>query len=261
VAVIGHKPPELGGYGANPVADGVAGQAGRGPWPPKAQLHPDLVVAHRASASGPSSSPPRRQAAAGVPYVAVLPYPDPDSMWPAESRRHFVDLTGGAQGTVVLQTKTPATKQLAGRRPSAGATPGWPREADEAVAVWDGVDPGIGRAVRAPAGQPGRGGRVGPRPRRPSPTRRPIAGTPRGNRRSAALPARARGGVVRRGGLLGPAEPAQEVGPEGVEEVVVGQVQRLDDGQGGARGPWTSATATARLRATTGVGATVMSWS
>ena len=27
--------------------------------------------------------------AAGIPYVAVLPYPEPDSVWPDESRRRF----------------------------------------------------------------------------------------------------------------------------------------------------------------------------
>jgi ribonuclease HI/uncharacterized phage-like protein YoqJ len=146
VAVVGHKPPELGGYGENPVADGVRAKLAE-LLAAKAQLHPDLVVL---TGLGLGAEQLAAEAAteAGVPYVAVLPYPDPDSVWPAESRRHFAELAGKARSTVVLQSKAPATKQLAGaalRRRDAWLA----READEAVAVWDGDDAGVGRAVRA----------------------------------------------------------------------------------------------------------------
>ncbi|HTJ75156.1 MAG TPA: RNase H family protein [Acidimicrobiales bacterium] len=146
VAVIGHKPPELGGYDDNPVAAGVRAKLAE-LLAAKAQLHPDLVVL---TGLGLGAEQLAAEAAteAGVPYVAVLPYPDPDLVWPAESRRHFADLASKARGTVVLQSKAPATKQLAGaalRRRDAWLA----READEAVAVWDGDDAGVGRAVRA----------------------------------------------------------------------------------------------------------------
>ncbi len=87
-------------------------------------------------------------AEAGVPYVAVLPYPEPDSQWPPASRKAFQALLDGAQSTVVLQNKAPASRQLAGaalRRRDAWLA----RHAHEALVVWDGKDAGVGRAVRA----------------------------------------------------------------------------------------------------------------
>lgn len=146
VAVVGHKPPELGGYGPNPVADAVRAKLAE-LLAAKAVLHPDLVVL---TGLGLGAEQLAAEAAgeAGVPYVAVLPFPEPDAMWPAESRRHFDDLAAKARSTVVLQAKAPATKQLAGgalRRRDAWLA----READEAVAVWDGEDAAVGRAVRA----------------------------------------------------------------------------------------------------------------
>ena len=85
---------------------------------------------------------------AGVPYVAVLPYPDPGSQWPSSSRRHLDALLDKAHSAVVLQAKAPATKQLAGaalRRRDAWLA----RNAHEAIAVWDDDDPAIGRLVRS----------------------------------------------------------------------------------------------------------------
>jgi ribonuclease HI/uncharacterized phage-like protein YoqJ len=146
LAVTGHKPPELGGYGDNPVADGVRAKLAE-LLAAKARLHPDLVVL-TGLGLGAEQLAAEAAAEAGVPYVAVLPYPEPDSMWPAESRRRYEDLVGKAQGTVVLQAKAPATKQLAGaalRRRDAWLA----REAAEAIAVWDGSEPATGRAVRA----------------------------------------------------------------------------------------------------------------
>lgn len=86
--------------------------------------------------------------AAGVPYVAVLPYPDPDSQWPASSRREYRRLLSAGKGQIVLQAKAPETRQAAGgalRRRDAWLA----RHADEALVVWDGDDPVVGRAVRA----------------------------------------------------------------------------------------------------------------
>ncbi len=146
LAVIGHKPPELGGYDANPVADAVRARLAE-VLAAKRQLDPDLVVL---TGLGLGSEQLAAQAASevGVPYVAVLPYPDPDSQWPSSSRTAFRALVDGAQSTVVLQAKAPATKQLAGaalRRRDAWLA----RHAQEALAVWDGADPSVGRALRA----------------------------------------------------------------------------------------------------------------
>lgn len=58
-----------------------------------------------------------------------------------------------------------------------------------------------------------------------------------------------------------PARGGPQISPGGVEQVVVGQVELVDDGQPGLRSRTTSATATARLSATTGFDVRARSWS
>ena len=84
VAVTGHKPPELGGYDPNPVADAVRARLAE-VLAAKRQLHPDLVVL-TGLGLGAEQLAAEAAAEAGVPYVAVLPYPDPGSQWPSSSR-------------------------------------------------------------------------------------------------------------------------------------------------------------------------------
>lgn len=146
VAITGHKPPELGGYGLNPVSTSVRSTLAE-VLAAKHVLHSDLVVL-TGLGLGAEQLGAAASTDAGVPYVAVLPYPEPGSLWPAESRRHFDHLVEGAQSTVVLQATPPATRALAGaalRRRDAWLG----RHAHEAVVVWDGTDPTVGRAVRA----------------------------------------------------------------------------------------------------------------
>ncbi|MDQ4068296.1 MAG: SLOG family protein [Actinomycetota bacterium] len=146
VVVTGHRPLEIGGYDANPVAHGVRARLTE-VLAAKRQLHPDLVVL-TGLGLGAEQLAAEAAAAAGVAYVAVLPYPDPDSQWPEAARRRYRQLLDGAQSTVVLQSKPPATRQLAGaalRRRDAWLA----RNADEAITVWDGEDAAVGRAVRS----------------------------------------------------------------------------------------------------------------
>jgi len=146
LVVSGHRPPELGGYEANPVADRVKAKLAA-LLAAEQQLHPDVIVL-TGLALGAEQLAAEAAAAAGVPYVAVLPYPNPDTLWPAASRRHFAELLAGARSQIVLQRTPPATRQLAGgalRRRDAWLA----RNGDEAVVVWDGDDPIVGRHVRA----------------------------------------------------------------------------------------------------------------
>ena len=146
LVVTGHRPPELGGYDANPIAGAVRGRLAE-VLAAKRQLHPDLVVL---TGLGLGSEQLAAEAAtlAGVPYVAVLPYPDPDSQWPPASRNAFRALLDGAQSTLVLPGRPPSSKQLAGA--ALRRRDGWlAANAHEAVAVWDGRDPVVGRSVRA----------------------------------------------------------------------------------------------------------------
>ena len=147
VAVTGHRPPELGGYDDdNPVARRVRHQLAE-ILAAQRQLHPDLVVL---TGLGLGAEQVGAEAAleAGTPFVAVLPYPDPDLVWPADARRRFRQLLDRATATIVLERKQPATKQLAAaalRRRDAWLA----RHAHEAIVVWDGDDANVGRTVRS----------------------------------------------------------------------------------------------------------------
>ena len=146
VVVIGHRPPELGGYGENPVAAGVRARLVeilRG----LHKVHPDLVVL-TGLGLGAEQLGAQAAAAADVPYIAVLPFPDPDSVWPTASRATFKLLVDAAAETVVLSPKKPATKQAAGM--AIGKRNSWlVAHADAALVVWDGDDRALQADVRA----------------------------------------------------------------------------------------------------------------
>jgi hypothetical protein len=146
IVVTGHKPPDLGGYETNPTADAVRRRLAE-VLGAKRRIHPDAVVL-TGLGLGSEQLAAEAAATAGVPYVAVLPYPEPDSLWPASARTAFRALLEGAASSVVLQARAPASKQLAGaalRRRDAWLA----ANAHEALAVWNGDDPVVGRTVRA----------------------------------------------------------------------------------------------------------------
>ncbi|CAN5675778.1 hypothetical protein BH20ACT2_BH20ACT2_19440 [soil metagenome] len=146
VVVFGHRPPELGGYGPNPVADRVRRQL-QDVLAAKVELHPDLVVV-TGLRLGAEQLAAEAATGAGLPYVAVLPHPDPDKMWPEASRRRFRALLDGARGTVQLERKVPASPQQAGA--ALARRDAWlARAADEAVLVWDRQDPALGKLARS----------------------------------------------------------------------------------------------------------------
>lgn len=86
-------------------------------------------------------------AEAGVPYIAVLPFPDPDAKWPESTRARYRRLVAGAVDAVTLSNKPPRTPQEAGKgigiRNTAlvAATHG-------GLVVWDEKDRTIGELVR-----------------------------------------------------------------------------------------------------------------
>jgi AcrR family transcriptional regulator len=146
VLVAGLRPPELGGYDANPAADGVRRRLAdilRA----KAALHPDLVVV-TGLGLGAEQLGAEAAAEAGIPYVAALPYPDPDAVWPELSRAHYRRLREGAAAVVTSQSRKPTSRQQAG-----GATSrrdAWlARSVAEAIVVWDGEDDRVGKLVRS----------------------------------------------------------------------------------------------------------------
>ena len=146
VVVTGHRPTELGGYGENLFAAAVRGRL-RQVISAKAEMHDDLVVISGLNL-GAETLALEAAGDAQVAYEAVLPFPDPDSKWPQDSRDRFKSLVDGAREVHVLERRVPESNQkLAGsfRRREA-----WMRRAaSEAIVVWDGKDGAIGKAVRS----------------------------------------------------------------------------------------------------------------
>ena len=144
--ITGLRPPDLGGYGETLLSAAVRTQLTK-IIDAKAHLHGDLVVV---SGMGLGTETLAVEAAelAGVPYVAVLPHPDSETHWPADTRRRFGELMAGAKQTLTLEKRKPDTKPKIGgslRRREAWLV----RQADEAIVVWDGREPFIGRTIRS----------------------------------------------------------------------------------------------------------------
>ncbi|WP_334145081.1 SLOG family protein [Rhabdothermincola sp.] len=146
LVVFGHRPPELGGYGDNPVAAEVRRklvQILRA----KHELFADLVVVTglRLGAEMLGAQAARE---AGVPYLVVLPYPHPEKVWPDESQHQFRDLLDDAIDVITLERKEPRSKQQAGA--ALARRDAWlARHAAEAVLVWDRRDESLGRLHRS----------------------------------------------------------------------------------------------------------------
>jgi ribonuclease HI len=135
--VVGHAPPELGGWDPNPVADRVRDRL-REIIEGQARMHPDLRVL---TGLRPGTETLAAEAAirADVPYVAVLPFADPDRQLQPAAKARFADLRGRAVEVVQLEKKRP--DDLDGFRRAMGRRDAWLTEvADEAILVWDQVD-------------------------------------------------------------------------------------------------------------------------
>ena len=146
LVVMGHRPPELGGYGENLFAAAVREQL-RAVIEAKATMHEDLVVISGMNL-GAETLAIEAAMEASVPYEAILPFPHPESRWPSDSQKRFRSLVDQARKVRTLERKTPDSNQkVAGsfRRREAWIR----RNADEAIVVWDGKDGAIGKSVRS----------------------------------------------------------------------------------------------------------------
>ncbi len=146
VAAFGHRPPELGGYGENPVAAGVRDRLAE-ILEAKKGLHPDLwlLTGLLLGAEQLAAEAARK---AGVPYLAVQPYPAPERQWPSSSQDRYADLIRHAGATVLLERTPPDSKQKFGA--ALARRDAWlAKHADEALVVWDGKDPALGKLVRS----------------------------------------------------------------------------------------------------------------
>ena len=146
LVVLGHKPTELGGYDDDALPDAVRERLQR-IIEAKAAIFADLVVVSGLRL-GAEMLGAEAALAAGVPLVAVLPYPDPQSVWPAASQERFQVLLDAARDVITLQKRRPESKQQAGA--ALARRDAWlARNATEAVLVWDGKDPALGRLFRS----------------------------------------------------------------------------------------------------------------
>jgi len=146
VLVGGHRPAELGGYDANPIADGV-----------RTRLQETLaamveVDGPLAVVSGLRLGAEQLGAEAALaldlPLIAVLPFPDAGGPRPPASRARFAELVDCAEVAITLEVRSPASKQLAGA--ALARRDAWlGKQVDAAVVVWDHEDDAVGRLVRS----------------------------------------------------------------------------------------------------------------
>lgn len=145
IAIAGHRPPDIGGYGPNPIADAIRGYLTR-VLAAKQEMHPDAVVLTGLGLGAEQLGAEAAQAA-GVPYVGVLAFPDPSAVWPKASQEHFDSLLDDAQDVIILKKAVPDSKAAIGKALSARDT--WlASHAAEALLVWDPSHRGISSLVR-----------------------------------------------------------------------------------------------------------------
>lgn len=113
VAVLGHRPPELGGYNENPVSRRVLRQLSD-VIAAKRQLHPDLVVA-TGLGLGAETLGAEAALAADVPYVVVLAFEGLERRWPGPSRQRFAELRQRAAQEFVLANRVPVDTEAFGK--------------------------------------------------------------------------------------------------------------------------------------------------
>jgi ribonuclease HI/uncharacterized phage-like protein YoqJ len=144
--VVGHRPPELGGYGETVTSRRVRDRL-RAVVEAKRILHPDLVVVTGLSL-GVETLAAEAAREAGADYVVVLAHPGQEAVWPGEAKRRFAELREAARDVITLQRHAPGTKPRMAA--SFARRDAWlRRNADEAIAVWDGRDDSLGKVVRS----------------------------------------------------------------------------------------------------------------
>jgi len=146
IVVFGPKPPELGGYGDNPTARAVR-QRLSDIFRAKAELVDDLVVV-TGLRLGAEMLGAEAAVDAEVPFVVVLPYPNPEKVWPTESQKLFRSLIERATDTILTQKRPPESKAKAAS--ALQRRDAWlARHAKEAVLVWDEQDELLGKLHRS----------------------------------------------------------------------------------------------------------------
>ncbi len=146
LVVLGPRPPKGSGAIDDRIADPLRRQLTE-IIAAKAEVEADLVVL-TGLRLGVEQIAAEAAVAADVPFVAVLPYPEPDRVWSDESRRRFTELTALAREVVTLEKKQPDSRSDAGA--AMARRDGWLRSAaGEAIIVRDDGDPSMRATIRA----------------------------------------------------------------------------------------------------------------
>ena len=145
LAIVGHRPPELGGYQENPTSLGVRRQLIE-ILRAKKQLNDGIVVA-TGLGLGAEMLGAEAAAAAGVPYVAVLAFEGVEAKWPEATRRRFRELLEDAVRVEIVSDEAPKSPAEFGK--AMGRRDDWlARHADEAVVVRRADDRTLGEVQR-----------------------------------------------------------------------------------------------------------------
>lgn len=145
IVVLGHRPPVVD-PDADPEGAGILVDSLLEKLTALAERDPELVVV-TGLRKGAEQLAAEAAVGAGLPYVAVLPWPDPAAGWDEADRERFDDLVGEADDVRVLQPTTPESVQ--GQRAAMARRDDWlARNARAALVVWDGHDDVVGRAYR-----------------------------------------------------------------------------------------------------------------
>jgi ribonuclease HI/uncharacterized phage-like protein YoqJ len=137
VVVLGHKPPALGGYDDNPLLDALRDKL-KEILAAKATLVDDLRVVSGLRL-GVEMLAAEAALELGLPLDVVLPYPDPEKVWPERSQAAFRAMVARAERVIVLQRRVPASRQQIAL--AIGRWEAWlARNVAEAIVVWDGAD-------------------------------------------------------------------------------------------------------------------------
>ena len=123
LVVLGHRPTELGGYGDNPLADAVRGRLAE-VVAAKAEMYGDLVVVSGLRL-GAEMMGAEVAAELDVPLWPVLPYPDPDSVWPSESQGALQGADRGRPRRGAAAEEGARVEAEGGRRAGPARRAGW----------------------------------------------------------------------------------------------------------------------------------------
>lgn len=107
VAVFGHRPPELGGYGENSITMSVRRRLIE-LLRAKLEMHAELQVV-TGLGLGVELLAAEAAAAAAVPYVVVLAFEGMEQRWPEATQRRFSELLAGARSTITVNAEVPKT--------------------------------------------------------------------------------------------------------------------------------------------------------